>query len=405
MMNATPAAQMGELVLGPIVAEFCLRLWELSNQLDAPDRATMLFCARGGLRMQLCYERFLAASGLSSAPPIQSFMVSRAAAIRPSLATSISRGDTVPQPAAAAAIGYEFAHVALADAVKALTGQLVEPESGFDWSAMATPEGLLAALSRPEAAEAREVMLEQAALFTRHFEQLVDGRHFALLVDTGLFGTTGQLMAEGFPEHRLATALLGRSFRPLRGAPDVPAIGLSVSSRAYSAVYPRTTVLRYWHFIEWLFEPELPSVRRFEEIDGVVVSNLEVEGWRDRIQPAPGSALAGVIAYLDALPRPAATRIVADAPAAWRRFHRAVVWPRRSDAEALRMGLRAHDFGRDETFGERSWAGPIAALRGSAPWREGEIARSGTPLRLPLLALIELGYFVRNSLNSLRSRS
>lgn len=403
-MDATTASTMGERVLGPIVAEFCLRLWELANQLDHPEDAAMLFCARGGLRMQLCYEHFLAASGLRSPVPLNSFMVSRAAAIRPSLAASIARGDTTPQPAAAAALSYEFSSISLSDAVKALSGCSVQQAEGFDWTAPTTPSGLLEALARPEAAEASAVILDQAALFSRHFEQLIGDRRFALLVDTGLFGTTGQLMAEGFPEHRVATALLGRSYRPLRGAPEVPAIGLSVSSRAYAAMYPRTTVLRYWHFVEWLFEPELPSVRSFREVDGSVVSNLEVDGWSERIQPTPGTALAGVVAYLDALPAAAAERIVADAPAAWRRFHRAVVWPRRTDAEALRMGLRAHDFGRDETFGERSWAGPIAVLRGSPPWREGEIARSGTPLRVPLLALIELGYFVRNSLTTLRSR-
>ena len=56
----------GREVFGPIFAEFCLRLWSLGSLLQPPDEVALLFCARGGLRMQWGYERFLQALRLPS---------------------------------------------------------------------------------------------------------------------------------------------------------------------------------------------------------------------------------------------------------------------------------------------------------------------------------------------------
>jgi len=71
------------------------------------------------------------------------------------------------------------------------------------------------------------------------------------------------------------------------------------------------------------------------------------------------------------------------------------VLPGRAEAENLVIHDRSHDFGRTDTFGARPWRGAAAALRGAAMWREGEIARAGTPLRVPLLLGIEAAYGAR----------
>src|SRR5439155_12082466 len=54
----------GRQILGPIFADFALKSWILLSQLEHPDDSVLLFCARGGLRLQAIYEKFLAASGL-----------------------------------------------------------------------------------------------------------------------------------------------------------------------------------------------------------------------------------------------------------------------------------------------------------------------------------------------------
>ena len=70
----------------------------------------------------------------------------------------------------------------------------------------------------------------------------------------------------------------------------------------------------------------------------------------------------------------------------------------------MRTGLRSYDFGSDVTFAERTWRGSIAALRGRSIWREGEIALSGSRLRLPLLAAIEMAYSARRVKHALSDR-
>src|SRR5262245_20100687 len=42
-----------EQLFGPIVAEFCTRLWLYLSNIPNRDEAVVLFCARGGLNMRL----------------------------------------------------------------------------------------------------------------------------------------------------------------------------------------------------------------------------------------------------------------------------------------------------------------------------------------------------------------
>ncbi|WP_062201915.1 hypothetical protein [Demequina salsinemoris] len=401
-MTARSPEDFGRAVVGPVVAEFCLRLWNLARLIDEPGDTTMLFCARGGLPMLAAYERFLVSTGLESPVRAVPLMTSRLTATRPALAPAL-RGDAPFAPAGAATLFYEFSKSTNAQTVKAL--------SGFELDAsvpgahdLTTPESLLNVLVRDEALEARAEILRQSDRFDAHLRGAAGGANHVMLVDTGLHGTTGLLVAEGFPDLRVSSALIARIHRPLRGAPDVPTHGLLEHSNGYSPLRRRSVLLRYWHFVEWLFEPELPSVRRFDDIDGAIVSNLEqIKGWQEKALPAKGSILAGAFAYLERdLKGATAERVLTDAPHAWRELSRAIVWPTADDARVLDVGTRSHDFGREGTWTARQWQGPVAALKGSVMWREGEIARASTPLRLPLLAAIELGYGARPVLRKVR---
>ena len=397
--TVTPAS-IGRDVWGPIVAEFCLRLWTLESSFVAPDDVALLFCARGGLRMQLAYERFLASSGLTSPTRLAPLMVSRVVAIRPALVRGMQDGAMGLLPAAAATLSYEFPQSTIAQVAFAIAG--VSPATAGDADVPFTPAGFDALLRHPDGQPVVTALRDQAALFNRHLRQAMGSRPRAVLVDTGLYGTTRQLLAEGVPDLDFSSALVARSFR---GAPAQQAktFGLSVEAAGYSPLRRRTALLRHWHFVEWMFEPPLQSVRSFTADHGVVRSNLEVAGWQDRVGPEPGSAFAGVLEYLDGLGHRPGTRIVQEADRAWRALRRAVVWPDSDSGHALSVGLRSHDFGTEGTWTARPWAGPFAALRGSTMWREGEIARSGTVLRLPLLAVIEAGYSTRLALRRARS--
>ncbi len=389
--------RFGREVIGPITGEFCLRLWALGSMLEQPGEAAMLFCARGGLRLMLAYERFLSVAELDPPTRIAGLMVSRVVAVKPAILRTI--GDGVLPRSVAATLSYEFSDRSLRDVVRAISGH----DAGAlpSMAAKFTPEGFASFLLAPEGVDALAAIKQQSALFRDHLAHALEGRRHAMLVDTGLFGTTCQLLDDGIPELEFSSALIARSSyggRRLDPRQAKKVMGLSVEIDSYSPLQRRSSMLRYWHMIESTFEPELPSVRYFTERDGVPVSNLEVPGWRDRLQPAPGSIFAGIMAYLSGLPRGNASAVLADAGRAWKQLHRAVVWPDAIHAGLLDAGARGNDFGMESiSTSARPWQGPLNALRGPALWREGDIARSGTPLRLVLLAAIEAAYGARRA--------
>lgn len=398
---AVTAESFGRDVLGPVIGEFCLRLWSLASLMPRPDDTALLFCARGGLRMQLAYERFLAASGLPSPVHVAPLMVSRVVAVRPTLMRTVEDGGQSLLPAAATALSYEFSRATVSDVALAVSGAV--PRPGPAWAERFSPERFGALLTHPDGGPVVEALSGQAALFGRHLRAALGDRRHAVLVDTGLYGTTAQLLSEGLPALDFSSALIARSYRP--GPPNPRTFGLSVEAAGYVPLRRRTTLLRYWHFVEWLFEPELASVRSFTADEhGEPVSNLEVAGWREKVAPPTGHPFTGVLDYLGALPHGPAETILRDADVAWGRLRRAVVWPDHAHGDALVIGTRSHDFGLEGTWSHRPWRGPVAALRGSTMWREGEIARSGSPLRRPLLAAIETAYGARYVTRRMRRR-
>jgi hypothetical protein len=401
--SVTPET-FGREVLGPIFGEFCLRLWSLGSLFERPGEVALLFCARGGLRMQLAYERFLQALRLPSQVHIAPLMVSRLVAIRPALMRTVDEQLASLVPAAARTLSYEMPRASLSEVALAMTGVAPDPADGR-WDAPFTAPGFAKLLRHSDGRAVTEVLAQQANLFVRHLQDQLSGRARAVLVDTGLFGTTAHLLADAQPDLEFSAALIARSnYRRERPPSHSKVFGISVQVDGYTPLQRRTAILRYWHFMESLFEPALPSVRSFSDERGRPRSNLEVDGWQERIPPTPGSAYAGLVSYLEALSPGSGEQVLLDADLAWGRFRRAVVWPDRSHGYALRTGIRSFDFGSDDTFTERTWRGSIAALRGPSLWREGEIARSGSWLRLPLLTVIETAYSARQAKHALISR-
>lgn len=397
-MTTTTPQEFGRRVLGPVVAEFCLRLWSLSTQVARPDDAALLFCARGGLRLLQAYELFLDRSGLPAPLPSSALMVSRLAAVRPALTRTLDEPGLVP--VAAATLSYEFGRRTTGAVARALTG--VDPGPRFE--VPFTEDGFAGLLHDPGTGGVRDALREQAGLFTEHLHDVLGGRGRAILVDTGLYGTTGALLAEGIPDVAFGSALIARSFRPGTASPGVAAIGLVSHTRDYVPWRRRTALLRHWHFVEWLFEPDLPSVRTFVRDGDRVRSDLEVDGWRDRVGPEPGTPFAGVLEHLGSLPPAPAEQVVRDADRAWSELRRAVVDPRAEHAAALAVGARSLDFGLDGTWHAAERPGVVAALRTRGGWREGAVARSGSALRGPVLAGIEATYAARLALRAVRRR-
>lgn len=383
-------ASFAGAVLGPIVAEFCLRIWLYADQLRKDDDAILLFCARGGLGIREAFERLLDRLHLRLDTPRENLLISRLVAARAAIARR--------SPAAVEELSREFRDSSFADVAQALSGR--NRELPASWSEPFMPDQLYDLFKTPAGQQVVDDIDAQNALFRRHLKQVSAGRGRLVLCDTGLYGSTQRLLADGFPELSIETVQLARSNYKGHSEAHFPrVVGLLVEQDVYSPFQVETTVLRYWQLVESLFEPAIPSVRHFhEDAAGDVLANSGCVR-REAVDVAAGNALLrDVLAYIDQIPDGAT--LLDDAERAWPRLKQAITRPSTQDLHALDVGRRSVDFGR---------SGVVAAINGNSPghalarlsavrshlWREGAIAREFPHLRPALLLAMEAGYAVR----------
>src|SRR5206468_4944648 len=112
------ADAFGQLVLGPIVAQFCLLIWLYAAQVEAHDRAALLFCARGGVGIREVFERLLSKLCLPLSLQRENVMISRLVAARAAL---LARRDSALEE-----LSREFRENTFADVATALGGRMYQ---------------------------------------------------------------------------------------------------------------------------------------------------------------------------------------------------------------------------------------------------------------------------------------
>ncbi|SMF97343.1 Haloacid dehalogenase-like hydrolase [Methylomagnum ishizawai] len=386
---------IGQQILGPITAEYCLWLWLYLASIPQPENTVALFCARGGLRMRRVFATVLERLGLSVPVRTEDFMVSRLVAAR----TALVRGSRY----ACAELAREHKHASLATVARALSS--VPLVFGEYWNRPFSPEIFFESLDRDPAGIAlRQDLSLQSDLFGRHLDAVAQGTGRLLLCDTGLFASTQRLLEEGMPERHWESVLFARAnYKGFATPHFARATGLMVERNFYHPLWIKSIVLRYWHIVEALFEPELPSVKSFHvATDGGVVSNLEFNGWETCLDGAGDSWFAGTLEYLEDLRAGDIPKILADSEAAWRHLRRLILFPRRSDVALMAVDHRSMDFGRDSQVG--TWPAKTVAgrfrwreLRESL-WREGYIALACPRLNTLFQIAWESAYILRPAL-------
>lgn len=394
-MTGTPSAEsVGRDVLGPIFAEFAQRLWLFQFLLPDHDDACLLFCARGGLRLRVIYERFLARTSLQAPLPYGDLMISRLVAARTSIAS--------PGPALVEELGREFEGQTMREVAIALT-QDPMADLGSAWDHPFAPEAFVALLQDNTAGVRRLTAITDRlnGAFRRHVEAVSQGRQRIVLVDTGLYGSTLRLLRAGMPDRQWLAAQFARSNYKGFATPHFDGtVGVSVERDGYVAWNARTTVLRFWHLIESALEPDLASVRTFDD-EPIPSANLQVPGWQDRIAAARPGLFSGVLAYLDALSPQDLPRVGATAEEGWRRLHRLVIWPKPADVALFSLAPRARDFGRTEAVHQFPGSNPIR----SSLWREGALMQRHPRLGRGALMLLEAVHTVRTLRKAYRKKA
>ncbi|MBX9932023.1 MAG: glycosyltransferase [Methylobacterium sp.] len=388
-VHAQNAYAFGYVALGAILAEFASRLWQFQRFLPDPGQATLLFCARGGLRLQLVYERFLVRTALASSVQSDNLMISRLVAAR--------LCALAPTPGLLDELGREFRDRPMSDVAAALT-QRDDLELPAVWYDLFEPQRFTRLMAETEIV--RAAVAAQNALFRSHLESRTQGRPTVILCDTGLYGSTVRLMREAMPERRWLCVQFARSNYKGYAAPHFDCtVGLSVERDVYAPWDRRTAALRFWHLIESVLEPELPSVKSFTALPAGSPprANLEIAGWRQHIEPSERGLFSGALAYVDGLDRAALPRIAADAEEAWSHLKRAVTWPNQGDVALLALQDRSRDFGRADhvaQFAGQAGRGRLPRIRDSL-WREGAIVQAFPRVGRLGLALVEAAHTVR----------
>jgi hypothetical protein len=378
------AYSFGRFVLGPIVAQFCLRIWLYATACETADKTVLLFCARGGIGIREAFERLLRTLHLPLNMRRENVMISRLVAARAAL---LAQSDAVIEE-----LDREFQGDLLADVANALGGRVYELPS--IWNQPFTAQQFVVLLFGDSGAEVLTDIRQQNALFARHLGQLSADADRIILCDTGLYGSTQRLLASGFPELRVETIQFARSnYKGHSEEHFSNVVGLMVEQNFYSPFNVHSSVLRYWHLVESLFEPARPSVRAFSEsADGEALANCGDIKFGVIDPSEENTLLAGALAYIDALPENGGAVALRDAGAAWRRLKRAITMPTEADLRCLEVGARSVDFGRSDELDVVQSTKNIAltkkieSLR-TQLWREGAIAREFPIMKHALLPI------------------
>jgi FMN phosphatase YigB (HAD superfamily) len=388
-----------ETTLGPIVADFCMRLWLYLANIPNRDATVVLFCARGGINMHLALRHFATHLVLKLPLECRDIMLSRLAVLRgPLLAGSEAALDELTR---------EFKGATLSDTAQALAGS----DFTFDaeWHQPFEAEAFVRLLrDTATGAKLRGILAEQADLFSEHLASLTRGKNRVVLCDTGLYGSTIRLLREAYPQYEWECLLFARrNYKDFQAPHFSKTAGLSVQSDNYNPFNPRTAILRYWQLIESLFEPELSSVKWFHRSeDGSVLSNLEVPGWRQSIENQR-PAFAAAMRYISSLdPYHWFKQLTDDCDRAWSCLRSAILFPAAVDIERLTIRAPTRDLGRDQAAtvkgdNARGLSDRIDAIN-AAYWKEGYLAAAYPYWRLPLQAAMEAMYAIKFVVAALR---
>jgi len=256
-------------------------------------------------------------------------------------------------------------------------------------------------------------LTDQNALFESYLQNLTQAKKRLVLCDTGLYGSTLRLLRDGFSTRQWECLLFARcNYKGFVSAHFAKTIGLMVERNFYDPLHAPSTVLRYWQFVENLFEPNVESVRTFAQAaDGTIASNLAPTDWRERLATNCSPLLDGILSYIaDLPPNSWFERLCLDEPVSWLVLKKAILFPTKFDLQILSIGERSHDFGREGKIkvlsSERpsTLRGRLALLR-TAGWKEGLAAQLYPATKLLIQAALESGYVIKWFLRKTKPRS
>jgi len=350
MSNDSLQRQFAKDILGPIFLAYCHRLWLF--QMGTNNEATVaLFAARGGLRLLALYERFLAVQGISPVVPCHPFMISRLAAAKGSYRRApevvrrqvvrIFRTETIDTLANALI-------PANADPSIRLTLSGLSPDFVAAPVTMASFDALMNSPSE-YGLWLRRHLEEQGDLLRGYLIEMAGGSRRILLCDTGLYGCTQAILSAANSDFDWTGVYFGKSnYTGEFAQHHLRAFGLVFDSDRPSPFVPATALLRYWHLCEMPMEPPVPSVAYYYRGEaGQTLSNLDAKSSKTMIEKPGNPYYDGICDFFEMPGGPWSTQeINRNFMSAARQLQRRIYLPSTNDVQAMTVGTRNPDFGR-----------------------------------------------------------
>ncbi|EUC13540.1 HAD family hydrolase [Paraburkholderia hospita] len=380
-------------VLGPVFAEYCRRLHVYLEQTAAIEGPVVaLFCARGGLGLEKLYELYAAQLPARDDISIQPLMISRLVAARDAF---VYGGEGVVDE-----LDYSFEVRKVSALARALTGADMAPNGNY-----ATVREFIDALRSGREPHLHEQIVEQAARFREVWQTITARKMGIVLCDTGLYGSTFKMLMQSKLIDRGHCVQLARSDYKHHGREHFPFVtGLLTERNGYKPGDSISSVLAFWHLIESLVEPDLDSVRRFDRrADGSLVSNLETEGWQQRLVRMPDPKFEEIAHYVaQSAKRSTADTSLAEFELAAKTLERVIMFPDPELVNRLADRDRSLDYGRDDTVKvtgpnlsqASAWTRLFVAKQ--SLWPSGAVVRAFPHSHRLVQKTIRFGYTVRS---------
>jgi hypothetical protein len=385
----------GYTFLGPVFADFCIRLHSALSQ--ESGSFAVRFSSRGGIRLMELYKLYCQRHNLICPDDIDVVYLSRISAAKGCLYKDFEYVTT--------RMLVDFEGRPMADFIHALM-----PDSQTSVPSLPANLSTFTALYNSETElgiELREEIKNQHELLGLYLKQKGFFEKKIFLVDVGWHGSAQSFIARAFNSTDIFGIYFGKwDWINRRNAEQNKIIGLSIDDEIYASNHPRCSILHYHHIIEGPLEYPIQSTKYYvwdpiiksvvpdhSFFENVAYINVESEpiyiGIRDHVsnvRNSPGEVLSRIESRYSAIAKK-------------------IYFPTLMDSHILDVGKRSGDMGMEwqslsipEFNGEITLSNFKAVLR-QALWKQGFVARNFGIFRLP--ALMYLNYRTKGNGNIL----
>lgn len=335
----------GKSYLGPVIADYLLKLSTCAHHFEQERNAQVLFVARAGIRIYRALEIFAQTAQQSLPNSARFFWISR---------LMIAKGIWARNRSLALSLlAKEFHYAPLRNLIAAMYRHESIPSNiNLNHSVLDRPgrelENFLAEGS--DIAKTLESHFqEQSRNFHDYLMSVLGQRDCALLVDTGWQGTAQNFLIESYPEVNWWGAYFGRmGFESSNRKHWNKLIGLVFEADRFNPAKPETCVVLHRHMIESLFEPKGLSIERMVSLPNGTIDIPEAETvLADQPTQENDPIFAGVLDYLTELPHGCSPLQLARASSgAWQEIARLVTLPTKEEVAIFSDIERSADFGK-----------------------------------------------------------